>query len=62
MKNSVSSSLALLAAGSLLFIGCVSSSQAADGELQSITVGTSELGPVEDTIAQVAKEKGINVE
>jgi len=62
MKNSVSSSLALLTAGSLLFTGCVSSSQAADGELQSITVGTSELGPVEDTIAQVAKEKGINVE
>lgn len=62
MKNSAFSSLALLAAGSLLFTGCVSSSQAADGELQSITVGTSELGPVEDTIAQVAKEKGINVE
>ena len=62
MKSTVFSSLALLAAGSLLFTGCASSSQAADGELQSITVGTSELGPVEDTIAQVAKEKGIKVE
>ena len=54
--------LALLAAGSLLFTGCAPTSQAAEGDIHNVTVGTGELSPVNDVISEVAKEHGINVE
>lgn len=53
--------VSLLAMGALLFTACGGKSQAADAGLQSVSIGSGELSPVNDVISEVAKEKGIKI-
>lgn len=53
--------IALLAAGALLFTGCSGASSAAENGEKTISIGASDLTPVNDAISTVAKEHGINI-
>lgn len=50
-----------LAVAALLFTACGGDSQASDAQLQSVSIGSGELSPVNDVIGEVAKEQGIDI-